>query len=109
MTWGRPAAYPEATVQDLAGDDDPNKVVIDVREPMETMYGTVEGAWLVPLAQLESVVEEIDDDANVYLICRSGNRSGIAAAILMAAGKRDAKNVLGGMIAWANAGLPIAD
>jgi rhodanese-related sulfurtransferase len=96
-------------VQDLVADADTNKVVIDVREPMETMHGTVEGAWLVPLGQLASVVDEIADDANVYLICRSGSRSGIAAGILRAAGKRDAKNVLGGLIAWTQAGLPVAD
>jgi rhodanese-related sulfurtransferase len=53
MSWGR--RVPEATVQDLAADDDPNKLVIDVREPMETMHGTVEGAWLVPLGQLDGV------------------------------------------------------
>jgi len=101
-------AVPEVTVQDLVDDTDPNRIVIDVREPMETMHGTVEGAWLVPLGQLETVVDEIDDDANVYLICRSGNRSGIAAEILLGAGKRDAKNVLGGMMAWGQAGLPVA-
>jgi sulfur-carrier protein adenylyltransferase/sulfurtransferase len=97
----------EATVHDLVADVDPNKLVIDVREPMETALGTVEGAWLVPLGQLAAVVDEIDDDANVYLICRSGNRSGIAAGILTAAGKRDVKNVVGGMLAWAQAGLPV--
>jgi rhodanese-related sulfurtransferase len=97
----------EATVHDLVEDADPNKVVIDVREPMETMHGTVAGAWLVPLGQLAGVVDDIDDDANVYLICRSGNRSGIAAGILTAAGKRDVKNVVGGMMAWAQAGLPV--
>ena len=107
MTWGLPGGVPEASVHDLASDADPNKLVIDVREPMETMYGSVEGAWLVPLGQLEGVLDEIDDDANVYLICRSGNRSGIAAEVLLAAGKHDAKNVVGGMIAWAQAGLPI--
>lgn len=100
-------AIAEATVHDLVADADPNKVVIDVREPMETMHGTLEGAWLVPLGQLAEVVDDIDDDANVYLICRSGNRSGIAAGILMAAGKRDVKNVVGGMMAWTQAGLPV--
>jgi rhodanese-related sulfurtransferase len=97
----------EATVQDLVSDADPNKLVIDVREPMETMHGTVEGAWLVPLGELASVIDDIDDDANVYLICRSGNRSGVAAGVLRAAGKRDAKNVVGGMMAWERAGLPV--
>ncbi len=108
MSWGLPGSVPEVTVHDLAADPDPNKLVIDVREPMETMHGTVEGARLVPLGEIDGVLDEIDDDANVYLICRSGGRSGMAAEVFLAAGKSDAKNVLGGMIAWTQAGLPVA-
>ncbi|MBW6454395.1 MAG: rhodanese-like domain-containing protein [Trueperaceae bacterium] len=107
MSWGRRPTLPEATVEELVADDDPAKIVIDVREPMETMYGTIEGARLVPLGEIESVIDELDDDANVYLVCRSGNRSAYATEVLMAAGKTGAKNVVGGMIAWAQAGLPI--
>lgn len=99
---------PEVGVEDLVADDDPNKIVIDVREPLETAEGTIEGARLVPLGQLQSVIGELDDDANVYLVCRSGNRSAYATQMLAAAGKRGAKNVAGGMIAWAQAGLPIS-
>ncbi|WP_425559985.1 rhodanese-like domain-containing protein [Kitasatospora paranensis] len=39
-------------------------------------------------------------------ICRSGNRSRQAAALLTARGV-DAVNVAGGMRAWAEAGLPV--
>jgi rhodanese-related sulfurtransferase len=108
VSWVGGAPIPEVTVHDLVADGDPGKIVIDVREPMETMHGTVEGAWLVPLGELASVVDEIDAAANVYLICRSGNRSGYAAEMLLQAGKTGAKNVIGGMVAWAHAGLPIA-
>jgi len=40
-------------------------------------------------------------------VCRSGNRSAYATEMLMAAGKTNVKNVVGGMIAWVQAGLPI--
>jgi len=107
MSWGRGPTIPQATVEDLVADGDPAKIVIDVREPMETMHGTIEGARLVPLGELESVIGDLADDANVYLVCRSGNRSAYATEVLQAAGKTGAKNVVGGMIAWAQAGLPI--
>lgn len=109
--WGRGPAEPppEVSVADLMSDEDASKIVIDVREPMETAEGAIDGAWLVPLGQIESVVHELADDANVYLVCRSGNRSAYAAQLLAAAGKRGVKNVAGGMIAWVRAGYPIAD
>ena len=107
MSWGRGPVIPEATVEELVADDDPAKIVIDVREPMETMYGTIEGARLVPLGEIESILADLADDANVYLVCRSGNRSAYATQVLLAAGKAGAKNVVGGMIAWSQAGLPV--
>ena len=105
MSW---QPIPEVSVEDLAADGDPNRIVIDVRDPMETSEGTIEGARLVPLAELRDAIAGFDDDANLYLVCRSGNRSAYATEVLIAAGKRGAKNVAGGMIAWERAGLPIA-
>ena len=107
MSWGRRPTIAEATVEELVADTDPAKIVIDVREPMETMYGAIEGARLVPLGEIDSVIDDLDDDANVYVVCRSGNRSAYATEVLTTAGKTGVKNVVGGMIAWAQAGLPI--
>jgi len=104
MSW---TPLPEATVLALVADDDPAKIVVDVRDPMETADGTIEGARLVPLADIAAILDELDDAANVYLVCRSGSRSAYATEVLIGAGKRGAKNVVGGMIAWAQAGLPI--
>ena len=105
MSW---QPIPEVGVEALIADEDPNKVVIDVREPLETAEGTIEGARLVPLVELRDLIDDLDDDANLYLVCRSGSRSAYATELLIAAGKHDAKNVAGGMIAWERAGLPIA-
>lgn len=99
--------FVEVDVAELFHDDDPGKVVLDVREPMETRQGVVEGSLLIPLGRLEEAVAAIADDANVYVICRSGNRSAYAAEVLAAAGKRDVKNVAGGLIAWVSEGYPI--
>ncbi len=100
--------YVEVDVDELHADADPDKVVLDVREPVETAQGTVAGATCVPLGRLNGVLGEIDDDANVYVVCRSGSRSAYAAEVLTAAGKTDVKNVAGGLIAWVSAGYPLA-
>lgn len=105
MSW---QPIPEVSVDELTADEDPNKIVIDVREPVETAEGTIEGARLVPMAELRDVIDDLDDDANLYLVCRSGSRSAYATELLIAAGKRGAKNVAGGMIAWERAGLPVS-
>lgn len=47
-------------------------------------------------------------DRPVAVTCGSGYRSSVAATLLLArAGRREVFNVLGGMIAWRNAGLPM--
>ena len=42
------------------------------------------------------------------LICNSGYRSTVAASVLERAGRKDVLNVTGGMLAWEQAGLPVA-
>jgi rhodanese-related sulfurtransferase len=105
--WGKPP-LPEVSVEEFLADHDPNKLVIDVREPMETMVGTIAGARCIPLGELEGSLDEVADDANVYLLCRSGSRSAYATEMLINAGKLGAKNISGGMIAWTNGGHPTA-
>ena len=61
---------------------------------------------LVPMGQLASRLAEIDKDGPVYLICRSGNRSGAMLDLLVAQGF-DAYNVAGGTVAWAQSGRPL--
>ena len=100
-------SYVEVDVAELHGDDDPNKVVLDVREPMETAHGTVAGALCVPLGRLDEAIGQIADDANLYIVCRSGSRSAYASEVMAGAGKRDVKNVAGGLIAWVSKGYPI--
>lgn len=94
----------EISVQDLAALG-PTARVIDVREPSEWDAGHVAHAELVPLATVPDRLERFDG-APTYVICRSGNRSGTACRFLLDRGI-DAVNVAGGMLAWAEAGLPI--
>lgn len=47
-----------------------------------------------------------DKTKPLYIICRSGRRSLMAAKICEDAGYEDVYNVTGGMIAWEQMGLP---
>lgn len=84
--------------------------LVDVREPHEFTgeLGHVEGAELVPLGTLEAASKAWTRDEPLVMICRSGGRSGRAAEHLSAQGFTSVMNMVGGMLAWNDAGLPIA-
>lgn len=79
--------------------------IIDVREPHENADFNI-GGLLLPLGKVQTMqLDEIEDlkDEEVIVYCRSGNRSGQACAILDAAGFKNTKNVVGGMLNWREA------
>ena len=75
-----------------------NAVLLDVRTPEEHKTGYLEGAILLPLAELESKIAGKVPVKNtpIYIYCRSGRRSGIAVEKLKAMGYTDLHN-LGGL------------
>lgn len=73
--------------------------VIDVREVDEVAAGHIPGVTNMPLSLLEFRMHELKKGTPYVLICRSGGRSGQAAALLDAHGY-DVTNVVGGMLAW---------
>jgi len=81
-------------------------LALDVREPAEWQAGHVPGAFHLPLGQLEGGLATLPRDRRIVVICRSGNRSATATALLIRSGF-DAVNLGGGMQAWAAAGLPV--
>lgn len=80
--------------------------LIDLREPDEFAEVHAAGATLIPLSEFAARVDELDTDRDIYLICRSGNRSGKAAEFLKAHHDIDAINVEGGTLGWVEEGLP---
>jgi rhodanese-related sulfurtransferase len=79
-------------------------VLIDVRESKEWVAAHVEGAQHFALSTFDPTA--LNSAASYMVICRSGGRSGKAMTTLHEAGF-DAVNVDGGMLAWAEAGLPM--
>ena len=80
--------------------------LLDVRENDEWHAGHAPDAVHIPLSQLNSRAEEVPDDRDIYIICRSGARSAQAVAAFNGAGWKTA-NVDGGMHAWEAAGRPM--
>jgi len=82
---------------------DENTFVLDVRTE-EEFYGPlghIEGATLIPIDELSSRMNELNKvkDKNIYVVCRSGNRSNVGKNILKE-NSFHAINVDGGMLAW---------
>jgi len=80
--------------------------LIDVRQYAEYAGGRVEGAKLVPLDEIEKRHQEIDHTHTVYVMCRSGRRSGEAQKRLRALGFTNVVNVKGGFEEWKKENLP---
>jgi len=94
---------PEIDVSELTVELARGAPLVDVRQPGEYEQGHIDGARLIPLGEVPDRTGEIPADETVYVVCRSGNRSGRAVEFLRHQGI-DAINVTGGMIAWAEAG-----
>jgi rhodanese-related sulfurtransferase len=80
--------------------------LLDVREDDEWAAGHAPDAVHIPLGQLGARTAEIPQEEIVYVICRSGARSGRATEALAGAGWQ-AVNVAGGMQGWAASGRPM--
>jgi rhodanese-related sulfurtransferase len=76
------------------------KIVIDVREPYEYAGGHIKGAVNIPMGQLSAKIGRFKTDAEMYVICASGSRSGSAVGALRRAGYENAFNVKGGTSRW---------
>jgi rhodanese-related sulfurtransferase len=95
----------EISVRDLAALGDV-ATIVDVREPAEWDEAHIAHARLVPLATVPDTVDAFAATPT-YVICRSGGRSARACEYLAAHGAV-VVNVVGGMLAWQDAGLPVS-
>ena len=84
-------------------------VTLDVRTPGEFTEGYIEGARLIDFqgGNFENEIATLDKNATYAVYCRSGNRSGQAVKVMKDAGFSNVFNMNGGVIEWANAGLPL--
>lgn len=82
--------------------------LLDVRSSDEYAHdGRIAGSHLLPLPMLAMRLDELPKDTPIVCVCRSGNRSGVAAEQLARRGFSNVINLAGGMVGWARAGLPM--
>jgi rhodanese-related sulfurtransferase len=74
--------------------------IIDVREAEEVAEGMIPGAVHIPLGEITSRYNEISQDAEIILVCRSGKRSQKAYEFLQTQGFTNLINMDGGMLQW---------
>jgi rhodanese-related sulfurtransferase len=86
-------------------------VTLDVRTPGEFNEGHIEGAQLIDFqsGNFENEIAALDKSKTYAVYCRSGNRSGQAVKVMRDAGFKNLYNLNGGVIDWANAGLPLVN
>lgn len=88
---------------------DPSLLLIDVRgiPEYEAVHATAVKRLIVHTEIADSAANlPADRETPIYLICRSGRRSGIAGQALTELGYHNVYNVSGGTSAWVAAGLP---
>ncbi|MFN8638675.1 MAG: rhodanese-like domain-containing protein [Dehalococcoidia bacterium] len=81
-----------------------NVQVIDSREPHEHHDGHVPGSLNIPHMATLPRGKDLARDKAIIFICKSGQRSAVAAEFAAALGLTDLYNVEGGHDAWARAG-----
>ncbi|HZA58802.1 MAG TPA: molybdopterin-synthase adenylyltransferase MoeB [Solirubrobacterales bacterium] len=100
---------PEEASEELEAGGD--YVLLDTREPHEYAEAHLEGATLVPPAEVAERIDEVapDPSQRVIVYCRTGNRSARAVHQLQEQfGYDNIVNVSGGIVEWQEKGLPVA-
>lgn len=87
----------------------PDTTVLDIRTPPEVAQARLPGAVAIDIMgpDFAQRVDTLDRDGHYLLYCRTGNRTSSARALMTQLGFRDVADIDGGIIAWANAGLPL--
>ncbi len=75
-------------------------IVLDVRETAEYAFNHILNAISIPLGELEERVDKLQKEKEIFVVCRTGNRSDMAAQKLKEKGFEKVFNVIPGMSEW---------
>jgi len=86
-----------------------NAIVLDVCEESEFKAGHILNSKSIPYGKLGERIGELERyrEQPIVVVCRSGQRSTAACALLGKQGFSQAYNLAGGMLAWRKANLPL--
>ncbi len=109
--------FPWDVDEKLAGDKPP--MVLDIREPGEFNAMHIQGSLLVPRGILESACEYDYEETvgelagarerDIVVVCRSGNRSVLAAYTMQLMGYKKVCSLKTGLRGWNDYELPLVD
>lgn len=113
------ATITECSVRDAHQCIDSDTLIIDIREQPEYLRGCIPGAVHLSRGLLEfhlhKLVEQSRCNLNIpqeeqaiVLYCGTGGRSSLAAKTVEELGYKNVKSIDGGIVAWAQAQLPVA-
>lgn len=89
--------------------------IIDIREANEVANGIIPGSFWISRGLLEFKILTFIEQKNwtaddeIYITCRSGNRSALAAVALLEMGFKKPISVAGGFNAWRDSGFDISN
>src|SRR5204862_5775025 len=76
--------------------------LIDVREPFEYEIARIDGAKLIPLAEIGERPEELEGEQPIVVHCHSSTCSAQAVRLLQQRGFSSVYNLEGGIDAWSD-------
>jgi rhodanese-related sulfurtransferase len=91
---------PPALRQLLDQTAEEKPVIIDVREAWELKLAHIAGATHIPMNEVPSRIQEIDETHPTVIICHHGMRSLQVVAFLQRQGFDNLHNLDGGIDAW---------
>jgi rhodanese-related sulfurtransferase len=112
------ATIKECSVTDARDCVNSDTLLIDIREPAEYQRGHIPGAAHLPRGLLEFEIHGLvqkslgdqntpPEDHPIVLYCGTGGRSALAAETMATLGYRNVRSMSGGIVAWAQAKLPL--
>ena len=112
------ATIRECSVMEARDCATTHTLLVDIREPAEFQRGHIPGAVHLPRGLLEFEIhglvqrmmsEQVDSPEHqpIVLYCGTGGRSALAAETLATMGYRNVRSMSGGIVAWAQARLPV--
>lgn len=103
-------AVPQVSAEDAAALFAKGALALDVREGDEFQQGRIAGAVHIPRGVLEFKLDHpalADLDKPIVVYCKAGGRGALAAQTLQTLGFTEVSWLMGGFLAWFDAGNDI--
>jgi rhodanese-related sulfurtransferase len=82
-------------------DNDPNVVLLDVRELIELQICRIENSIHIPMGEIPHNIDQLPKEKHILAMCHHGLRSMNVTRFLRAQGFKAVSNIKGGVDAWA--------